>query len=245
MDETPVDSPLVIDGEGAIDAAFIKDYMDSHQRVVRVARANAEAYLSETNLRGVTITDEHVDEEGFVTAVVNQSYSQFNSTRSCLSYLWKRAGIDRPPEMIRSMEKFMAGMERTTRNEKRGEYSESVSTNDPEDDEECDDISSLGNLDESGQCLPTKQKSPAIKFENDAEHEKLRQRWEVQGRDVLAIRGVTPTEAAVENSIRTAMAESDRRTFIMEFRRDLQYIPDDHIKRLWADSCYVLAIKHS
>ena len=60
-----------------------------------------------------------VDEEGNVRVILNQSYSKFSGTRSTLAYLFKRASITRPPEMIKEMEKFIAGIERTTRNGER------------------------------------------------------------------------------------------------------------------------------
>lgn len=75
------------------------------------------------------------------------------------------------------------------------------------------------------------------------DYEKIRQLWEAQGKDVLRLHGVSPTEAAVENSIRTAMAERESREFLSEFGQSLQDIPDENIRR-WDDGIYVLGIKH-
>ena len=117
--ESADDSPLIIDGKKAIDDDFIKEFMTSHMQFKKVSRDNAECYLSTLSLEKANITDDDVDNEGNVTVIVNQSYLQFSGTRSALAYLYKRVGVARPPKMISSMEKFMVGIERMTRNEKR------------------------------------------------------------------------------------------------------------------------------
>ena len=101
-----------------MDDAFIKEYMTSHRQVQTVTREIAEGYIHQARLNQ-TIIDDMVEEEGNVRVILNQSYSQFSGTRSALAYLFKRASITRPPETIKEMEKFMAGIKRTTSNEKR------------------------------------------------------------------------------------------------------------------------------
>ena len=80
MDQSADDSPLIIDGEEAIDDDFIKELMTSHMQFKKVPRENAEIYLSTLNLENANITDDDVDEEGNVSVIVNQSCSQFSGT---------------------------------------------------------------------------------------------------------------------------------------------------------------------
>ena len=112
--QRPHNSPIKIDGEGAITYEIVRDFMRTKTNNVKVDRNVAQKYLDEID-NGETITDDMVDEvTGKVTLSLYQSYSTFSAIRSSISYLYKLAGVERPKPYITKMNKFMGGMKRIT-----------------------------------------------------------------------------------------------------------------------------------
>jgi hypothetical protein len=85
--QRPHNSPIKIDGEGAITYELVRDFMRTKTNNVKVDRNVAQKYLDEID-NGETITDVMVDEvTGKVTLSLYQSYSTFSAIRSLISYL--------------------------------------------------------------------------------------------------------------------------------------------------------------
>ena len=59
--------------------------------------------------------------------------------------------------------------------------------------------------------------------------EKLKQWWDLNGGQSLP--NITPDQLAAGNSLVTHPAEEEYRKFLPEFKADLQFIPDDHLKQ--------------
>ena len=72
--------------------------------------------------------------------------------------------------------------------------------------------------------------------------EKIRQWWRDQGKEVIALLGVTPDELAIFNSLRTADEEDKNRRLMYDLGHELQEIDEDRI-RMWKDWPYMLAVK--
>ena len=72
--------------------------------------------------------------------------------------------------------------------------------------------------------------------------EKCLQLWEAQGRDILPLLTITPTTAAIENSLVTAAGEAARREWLYSMAKDLQEIPDERL-RSFKDAPWMLAVK--
>ena len=103
-------SPIKIDGDGAITYEVVRRFMETKTNIVVVDRSAAEAYLAEID-NGQTLTEDMVDESsGKVNLRLYQSTSQYSAIRSAISYLYKLAGVERSPSFVSDMAKFMGGM---------------------------------------------------------------------------------------------------------------------------------------
>ena len=71
---------------------------------------------------------------------------------------------------------------------------------------------------------------------------KVLQQWQAQGNDILPLLGMSPEEAAIGNSIRTAIAEEENRTYLRELAKDLQDVDDELINQ-FDDRCYMRELK--
>lgn len=112
--QQPHNSPIKIDGEGAITYEIVQDFMQTKTNTGKVDRNVAQKYLNEID-NGDAITDDMVEEgTGKVTLFLYQSYSTFSAICSLISYLYKLAGVERPKPYITKMNKFMGGMKRIT-----------------------------------------------------------------------------------------------------------------------------------
>ena len=105
-------SPIKLDGEGAITYEVVRNFMETKSNTVLADRGSAEKYLADIN-NGVTIRDDMIDPEtGKVRLVIYQSTSQYSAIRSSIAYLFKLAGVERPSKYVADMAKFMGGMKR-------------------------------------------------------------------------------------------------------------------------------------
>lgn len=75
--------------------------------------------------------------------------------------------------------------------------------------------------------------------------EKVLQQWLDQGDGVVTMLGATPTAIALDNSIRTAIQEEDRRVFLRNLGSDLQDVSDERIKAFHKDWPYMIAVKRA
>ena len=73
---------------------------------------------------------------------------------------------------------------------------------------------------------------------------KVLQQWSVQGGNIVALLGATPTEIAIMNSIRTAVQEDNHRGYLAQIGRDLQEV-DDTILRQFKDGAYMIELKRA
>lgn len=73
---------------------------------------------------------------------------------------------------------------------------------------------------------------------------KIIQQWHAQGGDIHALIGITPEALAIENSIRTAIAEEENRQFIRQFGFDLQNMSDE-LLRSFKDGYYMIEVKRA
>ena len=105
-------SPVKIDGDGAINHAIVKEFMQVGMNEVWVDRDAAEAYIKDARL-GSAVTDEMVNNDGKVKCMVYQSASQYSGIRSAIAYLYKLARVPVPEDMTREIAMFLSGMERT------------------------------------------------------------------------------------------------------------------------------------
>jgi hypothetical protein len=110
----PLNSPIKLQGEGALSYEIVRDFMETKTNFVKVDRAVAEKYLAHIE-KGGAISEDMVDPvTGRVTLRIYQSYSTFSTIRSAMSYLFKLAGVERPKKYNTSMSKYMGGMKRVT-----------------------------------------------------------------------------------------------------------------------------------
>ncbi len=97
-------SPIKIDGEGAITYEIVRNFMETMTNTVKVDRGLEEKYLEAIGSGEAVITDDMVDDAtGKVDLSLYQSYSTFSAIGNAISYLFKLAGIERPPEFVSSM----------------------------------------------------------------------------------------------------------------------------------------------
>lgn len=110
-------SPIKIDGDGAIGAELIKEYMQTSTKDVWVDRAAAEEYLKAIK-SNQAITDEMMNDRDQVRCSIYQSSAQYSGIRSAIAYLYKLARVQMPLEMASEMSTYLAGMDRTIRTAK-------------------------------------------------------------------------------------------------------------------------------
>ena len=85
-DGAPHNSPIKIDGEGALTYTIIRDYMEKKYNIVEVDRDAAINYLREIG-KGDAITPEMEVGEDKVCLQIYQSNSQFSAIRSGIAYV--------------------------------------------------------------------------------------------------------------------------------------------------------------
>jgi hypothetical protein len=107
-------SPIKLQGEGALSYEIACDFMETKTNFVKVDRAVAEKYLAHIE-KGGAISEDMVDlMTGRVTLRIYQSYSTFSTIRSAKLSLFKLAGVERPKKYNTSMSKYMGGMKQVT-----------------------------------------------------------------------------------------------------------------------------------
>jgi len=112
-DGSPHNSPIKIDGDGALTYTVIRDYMVSKYNVVEVDRDTAIKYLRETDNTDQITAEMHTGTARKVPIQVYQSDSQFSAIRSAVGYVYKSARVPMPREMASEMSIFINGMKRT------------------------------------------------------------------------------------------------------------------------------------
>ena len=112
-DGFPHNSPIKIDGDGALTYTVVRDYMASKYNTVEVDKDSAVKYLRDTD-NADQITDEmQTGPSRKVRLRVYQSESQFSAIRSAVGYVYKSARVPMPEEMASEMAIFIQGMKRT------------------------------------------------------------------------------------------------------------------------------------
>ncbi|KAL7550473.1 LOW QUALITY PROTEIN: hypothetical protein ACHAWF_014863 [Thalassiosira exigua] len=112
-DGAPHNSPIKIDGDGALKYEVVRDYMATKFNVVEVDRDTAATYLRAIG-KGGAITEEMTEGAGGrVRLEVYQSESQFSGIRSAIGYVYKSARVPMPDEMANEMSIFINGLKRT------------------------------------------------------------------------------------------------------------------------------------
>lgn len=112
-DGLPHNSPIKIDGDGALTYTVIRDYMASKYNTVEVDKDSAVKYLRESD-NADQITDEmQTGPSRKVTLQVYQSNSQFSAIRSAIGYVYKSARVPMPEDMASEISIFINGMKRT------------------------------------------------------------------------------------------------------------------------------------
>ena len=85
-------------------------------------------------------------------------------------------------------------------------------------------------------------KTASVNSEAPEEVPKIIQKWQANGGLTLAIISMTPTDLAIDNSIRTLCAEKKRREFLLEMAQGLQHVADEIIG-MFKDRHFLRALK--
>ena len=111
-DGSPHNSPIKLEGEGALNYETVRDYMVSHFNVVEVDKDTAVKYL-----RAIGKADQIPDKistgaGGKVRLEVYQSYSKFSGVRSAVGYIYKSSRVPMPEDMKKDIGIFINGVKR-------------------------------------------------------------------------------------------------------------------------------------
>ena len=103
--------PIKLDGVNGLNYEALRDYMMSKKVVKVINRDVAETALKKMP-NSAQITEANVA-NGKVNAFVMQASSNYETIRSAVTYLYKRAGVEVPKEMARNFKKYISGQKRT------------------------------------------------------------------------------------------------------------------------------------
>ena len=97
-DGSPHNSPIKLEGEGALDYKTVRDYMVSHFNVVEVDNDTAVKYLRAIGKEAKIPDKILTGAGGKVRLEVHQSFLKFNGVCSAIGYVYKsvRVGIPEP-----------------------------------------------------------------------------------------------------------------------------------------------------
>ena len=109
--------PIKLDGVNGLNYEALRDYMMGKKVVKVINRDVAETALKKMP-NSAQLTDANVV-NGKVNAFVMQASSNYETIRSAVSYIYRRAGVEVPKDMARDFKKYIAGQKRTSLKEKQ------------------------------------------------------------------------------------------------------------------------------